>query len=152
MGYAWVPLLKDGRIVTLERHLPVSSNLPPGYLGLGDTESRRVGKTFKMGLNIKGREKLSFWLPPIGSGLVHGWKDCHSSVALKIGGFCDRLDWAVARGAQQESGHVFCEYVLMWTTLPHCGCSHVNGGPHSSTQAYLLSRCLPAHSHLLPTV
>uniref|UniRef100_A0A8B9NA04 Dedicator of cytokinesis 11 n=1 Tax=Accipiter nisus TaxID=211598 RepID=A0A8B9NA04_9AVES len=43
VGYAWVPLLKDGRIVTLERHLPVSSNLPPGYLGLGDTESRKVG-------------------------------------------------------------------------------------------------------------
>ncbi|KAM9537802.1 dedicator of cytokinesis protein 11 isoform 2-T2 [Guaruba guarouba] len=41
VGYAWVPLLKDGRIVTLERHLPVSSNLPPGYLGLGDTEARR---------------------------------------------------------------------------------------------------------------
>uniref|UniRef100_A0A8C4XRC3 Dedicator of cytokinesis 11 n=1 Tax=Falco tinnunculus TaxID=100819 RepID=A0A8C4XRC3_FALTI len=38
VGYAWVPLLKDGRIVTLERHLPVSSNLPPGYLGLGDTD------------------------------------------------------------------------------------------------------------------
>ncbi|NWS40609.1 DOC11 protein, partial [Probosciger aterrimus] len=41
VGYAWVPLLKDGRIVTLERHLPVSSNLPPGYLSLGDTEARR---------------------------------------------------------------------------------------------------------------
>ncbi|NWW50673.1 DOC11 protein, partial [Pedionomus torquatus] len=41
VGYAWVPLLKDGRIVTQEQHLPVSSNLPPGYLGLGDTESRR---------------------------------------------------------------------------------------------------------------
>uniref|UniRef100_A0A672VD43 Dedicator of cytokinesis 11 n=1 Tax=Strigops habroptila TaxID=2489341 RepID=A0A672VD43_STRHB len=42
VGYAWVPLLKDGRIVTLERHLPVSSNLPPGYLGLGDTEQPSV--------------------------------------------------------------------------------------------------------------
>ncbi|NWW57819.1 DOC11 protein, partial [Ifrita kowaldi] len=41
VGYAWVPLLKDGRIATLERHLPVSSNLPSGYLGLGDTESRK---------------------------------------------------------------------------------------------------------------
>uniref|UniRef100_A0A8C2TZZ4 Dedicator of cytokinesis 11 n=1 Tax=Coturnix japonica TaxID=93934 RepID=A0A8C2TZZ4_COTJA len=39
VGYAWVPLLKDGRIVTLERHLPVSSNLPPGYLSLGDTDT-----------------------------------------------------------------------------------------------------------------
>uniref|UniRef100_A0A8C0VEU2 Dedicator of cytokinesis 11 n=1 Tax=Cyanistes caeruleus TaxID=156563 RepID=A0A8C0VEU2_CYACU len=34
VGFAWAPLLKDGRIVTLERHLPVSSSLPPGYLGL----------------------------------------------------------------------------------------------------------------------
>uniref|UniRef100_A0A8B9GI59 Dedicator of cytokinesis protein 11 n=1 Tax=Amazona collaria TaxID=241587 RepID=A0A8B9GI59_9PSIT len=42
VGYAWVSLLKDGRIVTLERHLPVSSNLPPGYLGLGDTEQPSV--------------------------------------------------------------------------------------------------------------
>ncbi|NXD22118.1 DOC11 protein, partial [Spelaeornis formosus] len=41
VGFAWVPLLKDGRIVTLERHLPVSSNLPPGYLGVGDTDSRK---------------------------------------------------------------------------------------------------------------
>jgi len=53
VGFAWVPLLKDGRIVTLERHLPVSSNLPPGYLGLGDTESRKVRRPFKMGLNVK---------------------------------------------------------------------------------------------------
>ncbi|TRZ08171.1 hypothetical protein HGM15179_018936 [Zosterops borbonicus] len=41
VGFSWAPLLKDGRIVTLERHLPVSSNLPPGYLGLGDTDSRK---------------------------------------------------------------------------------------------------------------
>ncbi|NXL69253.1 DOC11 protein, partial [Leptocoma aspasia] len=41
VGFAWAPLLKDGRIVTLERQLPVSSNLPPGYLGLGDTDSRK---------------------------------------------------------------------------------------------------------------
>ncbi|XP_039945151.1 dedicator of cytokinesis protein 11 isoform X4 [Hirundo rustica] len=41
VGFAWAPLMKDGRIVTLERHLPVSSNLPPGYLGLGDTDSRK---------------------------------------------------------------------------------------------------------------
>uniref|UniRef100_A0A8C8SCD6 Dedicator of cytokinesis 11 n=1 Tax=Pelusios castaneus TaxID=367368 RepID=A0A8C8SCD6_9SAUR len=41
VGFAWLPLLKDGRIVTVEQHLPVSANLPPGYLSLGDTESRR---------------------------------------------------------------------------------------------------------------
>ncbi|NXQ53457.1 DOC11 protein, partial [Anthoscopus minutus] len=41
VGFAWAPLLKDGRIVTLERHLSVSSSLPTGYLGLGDTDSRK---------------------------------------------------------------------------------------------------------------
>ncbi|XP_045444718.1 dedicator of cytokinesis protein 9 isoform X14 [Pipistrellus kuhlii] len=33
VGYAWLPLLKDGRVVTNEQHVPVSANLPPGYLG-----------------------------------------------------------------------------------------------------------------------
>ncbi|XP_050820835.1 dedicator of cytokinesis protein 11 isoform X2 [Gopherus flavomarginatus] len=41
VGFAWLPLLKDGRIITFEQHLPVSANLPPGYLNPGDTESRR---------------------------------------------------------------------------------------------------------------
>ncbi|XP_068060854.1 dedicator of cytokinesis protein 11 isoform X2 [Anomalospiza imberbis] len=41
VGFAWMPLLKDGRIVPLERQLPVSSTLPPGYLGLADTDSRK---------------------------------------------------------------------------------------------------------------
>ncbi|XP_043347472.1 dedicator of cytokinesis protein 11 isoform X2 [Dermochelys coriacea] len=41
VGFAWLPLLKDGRIITFEQHLPVSANLPPGYLSLGDMELRR---------------------------------------------------------------------------------------------------------------
>ncbi|EMP39195.1 Dedicator of cytokinesis protein 11, partial [Chelonia mydas] len=41
VGFAWLPLLKDGRIITFEQHLPVSANLPPGYLNPGDMESRR---------------------------------------------------------------------------------------------------------------
>ncbi|CAM5141164.1 unnamed protein product [Eretmochelys imbricata] len=41
VGFAWLPLLKDGRIITFEQHLPVSANLPPGYLSPGDMESRR---------------------------------------------------------------------------------------------------------------
>ncbi|XP_029460346.1 dedicator of cytokinesis protein 9 isoform X2 [Rhinatrema bivittatum] len=32
VGYAWLLLVKDGRVVTNEQHIPVSSNLPPGYL------------------------------------------------------------------------------------------------------------------------
>ncbi|KAM9320684.1 dedicator of cytokinesis protein 9 isoform 1-T1 [Gastrophryne carolinensis] len=33
VGYAWLPLLKDGRVVTSEQNIPVSANLPAGYLG-----------------------------------------------------------------------------------------------------------------------
>ncbi|XP_067890348.1 dedicator of cytokinesis protein 9-like isoform X5 [Heterodontus francisci] len=32
VGYAWLPLLKDGRVVTNENQIPVSANLPLGYL------------------------------------------------------------------------------------------------------------------------
>ncbi|XP_044308588.1 dedicator of cytokinesis protein 11 isoform X3 [Varanus komodoensis] len=41
VGFTWLPLLKDGRIITSEQHLPVSANLPAGYLSVGDTEARR---------------------------------------------------------------------------------------------------------------
>ncbi|XP_069614094.1 dedicator of cytokinesis protein 9 isoform X5 [Ranitomeya imitator] len=32
VGFAWLPLLKDGRVVTNEQNIPVSANLPAGYL------------------------------------------------------------------------------------------------------------------------
>ncbi|XP_043560274.1 dedicator of cytokinesis protein 11 isoform X1 [Chiloscyllium plagiosum] len=41
VGYAWQPLMKDGRVVTSEQHLPVSSNLPPGYLGHHDPDNKK---------------------------------------------------------------------------------------------------------------
>ncbi|XP_039344225.1 dedicator of cytokinesis protein 11 isoform X2 [Mauremys reevesii] len=47
VGFAWLPLLKDGRIITFEQHLPVSANLPPGYLSPGDAESRRQSVDIK---------------------------------------------------------------------------------------------------------
>ncbi|KAG7502194.1 hypothetical protein JOB18_015560 [Solea senegalensis] len=33
VGYAWLPLLKDGRVVMNEIQIPVAANLPAGYLG-----------------------------------------------------------------------------------------------------------------------
>ncbi|XP_048460912.1 dedicator of cytokinesis protein 11 [Rhincodon typus] len=41
VGYAWQPLIKDGRVVTSEQHLSVSSNLPPGYLGHHDPDNKK---------------------------------------------------------------------------------------------------------------
>nr|XP_008117830.2 PREDICTED: dedicator of cytokinesis protein 11 [Anolis carolinensis] len=41
VGFSWLPLLKDGRILTSEQHLPVSANLPNGYLNVGDSEARK---------------------------------------------------------------------------------------------------------------
>ncbi|XP_058885023.1 dedicator of cytokinesis protein 9-like isoform X12 [Acipenser ruthenus] len=32
VGYAWLPLLKDGRVIMNEQQIPVSANLPAGYL------------------------------------------------------------------------------------------------------------------------
>lgn len=172
VGYAWVPLLKDGRIVTLERHLPVSSNLPPGYLGLGDTESRRVGY-LKW---LKHRENLSFFYSckflPCACAL-NGWKDPHRSVAPKayyskgwemghfhstfcdcIGCrsyFCDWLDWAVVHGAAQDSRHMLCMHILMSLCSAVAAVMSL-GVPVLPPQPYLLSRCLPAQNHLLFTV
>uniref|UniRef100_A0A8B9GSP4 Dedicator of cytokinesis 9 n=1 Tax=Amazona collaria TaxID=241587 RepID=A0A8B9GSP4_9PSIT len=37
VGYSWLPLIKDGRVVTNEQNIPVSANLPSGYL---NAESR----------------------------------------------------------------------------------------------------------------
>lgn len=32
VGYAWLPLLKDGRVIMNESQIPVAANLPAGYL------------------------------------------------------------------------------------------------------------------------
>ncbi|XP_067903129.1 dedicator of cytokinesis protein 11-like [Heterodontus francisci] len=41
VGYAWQPLMKDGRVVTSEQQLPISSNLPPGYLGHHGSDNKK---------------------------------------------------------------------------------------------------------------
>lgn len=43
VGYAWLPLLKDGRVIMNDSQIPVTVNLPAGYLssqeGAGKVES-----------------------------------------------------------------------------------------------------------------
>ncbi|KAM9482210.1 dedicator of cytokinesis protein 9 isoform 2-T2 [Clarias gariepinus] len=41
VGSAWVPLLKDGRVSESEQHIPVVSNLPPGYLSSPEGVNRQ---------------------------------------------------------------------------------------------------------------
>lgn len=36
VGSAWLPLLRDGRVIMNEQQLPVAANLPAGYLGSQD--------------------------------------------------------------------------------------------------------------------
>lgn len=36
VGSAWLPLQRDGRVITNEQQLPVAANLPAGYLGSQD--------------------------------------------------------------------------------------------------------------------
>ncbi|XP_018085480.1 dedicator of cytokinesis protein 11 isoform X2 [Xenopus laevis] len=47
VGYSWVPLLKDGRIITSEQQLPVSANLPAGYLSCSNPDAKKVGSDIK---------------------------------------------------------------------------------------------------------
>ncbi|XP_075446913.1 dedicator of cytokinesis protein 9 isoform X9 [Ascaphus truei] len=44
VGYAWLPLLKDGRVVTNEQNVPVSATLPAGYLGYQELGMGKVEK------------------------------------------------------------------------------------------------------------
>lgn len=40
VGYAWLPLLKDGRVTMNESQIPVAANLPAGYLGCQEGASK----------------------------------------------------------------------------------------------------------------
>ena len=43
MGYAWIPLLKDGRMIMNESQASVASSLPAGYLS-GQDGATKVGE------------------------------------------------------------------------------------------------------------
>lgn len=42
VGYAWLPLLKDGRLTSQEFNVPVSCTLPSGYLLIKEPSSNKV--------------------------------------------------------------------------------------------------------------
>ncbi|XP_042586626.1 dedicator of cytokinesis protein 9-like isoform X2 [Cyprinus carpio] len=41
VGYAWLPLLKDGRVIMNEQQVVVAANLPSGYLSYQDNSSKQ---------------------------------------------------------------------------------------------------------------
>uniref|UniRef100_A0A672RFD9 Dedicator of cytokinesis 9 n=1 Tax=Sinocyclocheilus grahami TaxID=75366 RepID=A0A672RFD9_SINGR len=41
VGYAWLPLLKDGRVIMNEQQVAVAANLPSGYLSFQDNSSKQ---------------------------------------------------------------------------------------------------------------
>ncbi|XP_072556406.1 dedicator of cytokinesis protein 9-like isoform X3 [Paramormyrops kingsleyae] len=47
VGYAWLPLLRDGRVVTNEQHIQVSATLPAGYLGCQESIGKSPGPDIK---------------------------------------------------------------------------------------------------------
>lgn len=48
VGYAWLPLLKDGRITSQDFSIPVSCTLPGGYLLIKDASSTKNGSDVKL--------------------------------------------------------------------------------------------------------
>ncbi|XP_063733796.1 dedicator of cytokinesis protein 9 isoform X2 [Eleginops maclovinus] len=47
VGSAWLPLLRDGRVIMNEQLLPVAANLPAGYLGSQDGINKHSGSEIK---------------------------------------------------------------------------------------------------------
>ncbi|XP_017351321.1 dedicator of cytokinesis protein 10 isoform X4 [Ictalurus punctatus] len=47
VGYAWLPLLKDGRLTSQEFNVPVSCTLPTGYLLIKESSSSKNGSDVK---------------------------------------------------------------------------------------------------------
>ncbi|XP_037096258.1 dedicator of cytokinesis protein 9 isoform X11 [Syngnathus acus] len=47
VGYAWLPLLKDGRVIMNDCHIPVAANLPAGYLSSQGGASKHSGPEVK---------------------------------------------------------------------------------------------------------
>uniref|UniRef100_A0A3B4BV29 Dedicator of cytokinesis 10 n=1 Tax=Pygocentrus nattereri TaxID=42514 RepID=A0A3B4BV29_PYGNA len=47
VGYAWLPLLKEGRLASQEFSVPVSCTLPSGYLLIRETSSNKNGSEVK---------------------------------------------------------------------------------------------------------
>ncbi|XP_072287615.1 dedicator of cytokinesis protein 11 [Pyxicephalus adspersus] len=47
VGYSWVRLLKEGRIITADQQLPVAASLPPGYLNQTDPDTKKSSSDIK---------------------------------------------------------------------------------------------------------
>uniref|UniRef100_A0A7N8WK78 Dedicator of cytokinesis 10 n=1 Tax=Mastacembelus armatus TaxID=205130 RepID=A0A7N8WK78_9TELE len=47
VGYSWLPLLKEGRLSSQEFNIPVSCNLPPGYLAIKEASNTKNGADVK---------------------------------------------------------------------------------------------------------
>ncbi|CAJ0935491.1 unnamed protein product [Ranitomeya imitator] len=47
VGYSWIRLLKEGRIITYDQQLSVSASLPSGYLGQSETDTKKSSSDIK---------------------------------------------------------------------------------------------------------
>ncbi|XP_020563932.1 dedicator of cytokinesis protein 10 isoform X5 [Oryzias latipes] len=47
VGYSWLPILKEGRMSSQEFNIPVSCNLPPGYLAIKESGNTKSGADVK---------------------------------------------------------------------------------------------------------
>ncbi|XP_077467386.1 dedicator of cytokinesis protein 10 isoform X2 [Stigmatopora argus] len=59
VGYSWLPVLKEGRLSSQEFSISVSSNLPPGYLGLKEANNTKNGADVKWVDGAKAIFKVS---------------------------------------------------------------------------------------------
>ncbi|ERE91632.1 dedicator of cytokinesis protein 9 [Cricetulus griseus] len=108
VGYSWLPLLKDGRVVTSEQHIPVSANLPSGYLGYQELSMGRV-QDFKIALSSVSRsycQKTESGAQASGNELVKYLKSLHAMEGHVVIAFLptilNQLFRVLTRATQEE--------------------------------------------------
>lgn len=75
VGYAWLPLLKDGRVILNENHVPVAANLPAGYLSCQESASK-VESLLRL-LNSDGSSHLQLFHSRFSAKLI-----CVQTIAI----------------------------------------------------------------------
>ncbi|OXB68198.1 hypothetical protein ASZ78_014144 [Callipepla squamata] len=75
VGYSWLPLIKDGRVVTNDQHIPVSANLPSGYLSYQEVG---VGKDQHLHNFFQYCQKTESGARALGTELVKYLKSLHA--------------------------------------------------------------------------
>ncbi|XP_069468948.1 dedicator of cytokinesis protein 11 isoform X2 [Ambystoma mexicanum] len=104
VGYAWIPLLHDGRVIFSEQQLSVSANLPAGYLSHNESDSKRMNCDIKW---VDGAKPLFKFKSHLESTIYT--QDMHLH---KFFHHCQTLQSGSAQGPGELVKHLKCLHAM----------------------------------------